>query len=423
MSQPKLRVVTLFSGIGAQERGLKDTGLFDVEVVATSEIDKNAILSYASIHCGLSERMNGYKYPSRREMVEELQSKKIGFNPNSKAVCDWWKVERKKDKTELERYWLAVHLMQNEGDICRVSALPECDLLVFSFPCTDISFSGKQRGLSYADWKAGVSTRSGLVWETVRLLKDYADRGCLPKYLLMENVSALVSKKFIGDFELLNRLISELGYNVYWNVMDAADCGIPQQRRRVFAVYIHKSADTGLMTFPSAVDCKPLKDVLEPVVDDCYVLHTDFWANCLQKLQNRIDLAKLDLPVIVASRGRNPESPSDRRAGITLEQRLEPNERGMCNTLTSVFKDNCVLERVEETGNINGYRLRKLTPVECFRLMGFTSDDVCKCQTAGVSNSALYRQAGNSIVTNCIKLLFEHLYKAQYDNTYKCSDE
>ena len=69
------------------------------------------------------------------------------------------------------------------------------------------------------------------------------------------------------------------------------------------------------------------------------------------------------------------------------------------------------------------YRVRKLTPTECWRLMGLTTDDCEKARVVGVSNSQLYRQAGNGIVANCVELLAEHLYKAQYDNTYKCTDE
>lgn len=72
---------------------------------------------------------------------------------------------------------------------------------------------------------------------------------------------------------------------------------------------------------------------------------------------------------------------------------------------------------------INGYRIRKLTPRECFKLMGLTFEDCDKAAAIGVSNSQLYRAAGNGIVTNCVKLLFEHLFKAQYDPTYKCEDE
>ena len=96
--------------------------------------------------------------------------------------------------------------------------------------------------------------------------------------------------------------------------------------------------------------------------------------------------------------------------------------------------------RVQESGGIsptltttgglcrveyNGFkiRIRKLTEVECFKLMGLTKDDCEKCKAVGVSNSQLYRQAGNGIVTNCIELLFEHLYKSQYNQNFVCFDE
>ena len=69
------------------------------------------------------------------------------------------------------------------------------------------------------------------------------------------------------------------------------------------------------------------------------------------------------------------------------------------------------------------YRVRKLTPTECWKLMGLTKEDIEKAKAVGVSDSQLYKQAGNGIVTNCVELLAEHLYKAQYDNTYKCTDE
>ena len=71
----------------------------------------------------------------------------------------------------------------------------------------------------------------------------------------------------------------------------------------------------------------------------------------------------------------------------------------------------------------NIYRIRKLTPTECWKLMGMTKEDVEKARAVGLSNSQLYKQAGNGLVTNCISLLMEHLYKSQYNETYKCSDE
>lgn len=95
-----LKVVTLFSGIGCQERGIENTGLFNIETVATSDIDKDAIVSYASIHCGLTpELINTYnQYPRREDMVKELTDKNIGYDFMKNKPYDWNKVERKKTK-------------------------------------------------------------------------------------------------------------------------------------------------------------------------------------------------------------------------------------------------------------------------------------------------------------------------------------
>ena len=119
--------------------------------------------------------------------------------------------------------------------------------------------------------------------------------------------------------------------------------------------------------------------------------------------------------IIVASRRRDVDGGT--------EQKLEPNLDGISNSLTTVEKDNYVMEKIGYAIDQLKLRIRKLTPKETFRLMGFTDDDHAKCVALGVSDSQLYRQAGNSIVTNCISLIFEHLYKAQYNSSYACSDE
>ena len=103
----------------------------------------------------------------------------------------------------------------------------------------------------------------------------------------------------------------------------------------------------------------------------------------------------LEDKTIVAMRGRNPENPSDRTVGSPTEQRLEPNSQGICNTLTSVQKDNLVME------NVYDFRIRKLTPRECWRLMDFTDEDFEKAAEVN-SNTQLYKQAGNSIAKNVL---------------------
>lgn len=107
--------------------------------------------------------------------------------------------------------------------------------------------------------------------------------------------------------------------------------------------------------------------------------------------------------ICVAMRGRNPENPGDRRKGINLEQRLEINPQGVVNTLTTVQKDNMVLEKDMK------YRIRKLTPKECWRLMGYTDEDFEKAKNAGVSNSQLYKQAGNAIVKQVLMAIFRQM--------------
>lgn len=103
---------------------------------------------------------------------------------------------------------------------------------------------------------------------------------------------------------------------------------------------------------------------------------------------------------IVAMRGRNTENPSDRTAGSPTAQRLEPNAQGMCNSLTTVQKDNLVMEKQ--------YRIRKLTPRECGRLMGVSDENISKMAAVN-SNTQLYKQFGNSIVVDVMCEMFKNL--------------
>lgn len=153
-------------------------------------------------------------------------------------------------------------------------------------------------------------------------------------------------------------------------------------------------------------------------------------------------------PLICASRGRNPDNPSSRKAGDHTEQRIEVNTKGLSNTLTTVQKDNLVIEpNFEEMlkgtnyarnfgskgkvckedeicgtlqaamgsggGNIpltyNNFRIRKLTPLECWRLMGFDDESFYKAEKVN-SNTQLYKQAGNSIVVNVLYYIFKNLF-------------
>lgn len=427
----KIKLIELFSGLGAQIAAFKRLNI-PCEVVGISEIDKYAIQSY--------EAING---PVR-----------------------------------------------NYGDITQIERLDYADLWTYSSPCQDFSTAGKQQGIYNAD---GSLTRSGLLKHVERLLETSVLYGTQPKYLLLENVKALVSKKFMPDFQRWLDKLEQLGYNNYWQVLNAKDYGIPQNRERVFVVSIRKDVDTKGYKFPSPVPLeKRLKDMLEPWVDEKYYLSEDKVAKFLQNgntnpsgkgingnvctgdISNTLTTNKgeglkikevsntircggggsLDgkhtwdivvEPLCAASRGRNPENPSDRTAGIPTEQTLEINYTGCSNTLTSVQKDNYIVEPfiADDTQGFDGvryydnysptlrsersglkvvepqtnYRIRKLTPRECWRLMGFTDIEFDCAKLSGVSNSRLYQQAGNSIVVDVLVGIFRNLFTNSNKNT------
>lgn len=151
----------------------------------------------------------------------------------------------------------------NLGDITQVnpSDVPDCDLMTWSFPCQSISSAGLQHGLA-----EGSGTRSSLCWNAMRIFEVKR-----PKYLLMENVSALVSDKFIGDFNLLQSSLQKIGYTNFTQLMNAKDYGVPQNRLRVFMVSVLDCSQAYYFPKPFHLE-RRLKDVLETNVPDRYYL-------------------------------------------------------------------------------------------------------------------------------------------------------
>lgn len=461
MKKEKLTANILFSGIGCQERGFQNSNLFNLEVLNTSDICKESVLSYAAIHCGLTNEMveNYPDYPSREEMAKELTEINLGYNPEEDKHFDWFKLIKRKNK-DLEKYWLANKLSHNLGDISKIEELPYADLWTCSWPCTDISVAGKMKGL---DPDSG--TRSSLLWQNIRLLKKAKENNTLPKYIMFENVKNLVSKKFIDNFETLLQLIDETGFNPYWGVLNAKECGIPQNRERLFCLCIRKDIDKNTFYFPVPFDNGlRLKDFLEETVDEKYYISDDK----VEKFKSNFNIESDSVTtrnVVEISSNReykignvyNPKYTGGNYAGNVYDKRgispallqmqgggRQPHiitnggaigiDKSINNTQMIEYA-NCITAR-EDRGISNrksegtaimeihnNIRIRKLTPRECYRLMGLTFEDCDKAADVGVSNTHLYKQAGNGIVTNCVELIAEHLYKAQYDNTYACTDE
>lgn len=290
--------------------------------------------------------------------------------------------------------------------------------------CQDLSFAGKQAGI-----KQG--TRSGLLYEVERLLEDAVENNRQPKYMLLENVKALVSKKFMPDFQHWLNKLDKLGYNNYWQVLNAKDYGVPQNRERVFVISIRKDVDTKGYKFPLPVPLeKRLKDMLEDNVDEKYYLSDDKVTNLITQIKER-DISNTircegsgsldgkhtwDIivePLCAASRGRNPNNPSDRTTGIPTEQRLEINTSGCSNTLTTVQKDNYVIvPKVIQVGNIvdsgnydNPQRGRIYSPYGC-------SPTLNTCQGGGLEPKILedkYKNDRNKTIRTLLRILWKEI--------------
>lgn len=210
-----MKIVSLFSGIGAFEKALDRLNI-DYELVNYCEIDKYASQSYSLVH--------------------EV--------PESKNLGDITKVDTSKFPKDI-------------------------DLITYGFPCQDISLAGKQQGFTHED---GTTTRSGLFFEALRIIEDTK-----PRIAIAENVKNLVSKKFSKEFQIILDSLDKVGYNSYYQVLNAKDYGIPQNRERVFIISIRKDIDPYNILqpfeFPRPIKLeKRLKDMLEEVVDEKYYL-------------------------------------------------------------------------------------------------------------------------------------------------------
>ena len=314
----KIKIIELFAGVGSQAMALRNLGL-DYEVVGISEIDKFAIKSYEAIHG-------------------------------------------------------KVH---NFGDISKIEELPYCDLLTYSFPCQDLSISGKQKGISK-------DTRSGLLLEVERLLLKAKENGTLPKYLLLENVKNLVGKKFIKDFERWLSFLNSLGYYSNWEVLNARDYSIPQNRERVFVV---SSLDNIHYVFPKKEQLKiKMKDLLEDYVPEKYYLSEKY-------LKNFSDMTN--------------------RNGFIRGERFNPRKLEDCDTAFTITTR--AGYRVTDNFIKTGGKIRKLTPLEAWRLMGFSDNDYYAAKSVDISDAQLYKQAGNSIVVTVLETIFRKLFLEKHE--------
>ena len=300
-------MIELFSGIGAQERALRQLNI-PYDVIHTCDCDKDAVLSYAAMRWDLEEEMNNFNFPSQEQMIDELQAKNLGydFQKGKHTITSRTPIDK------LKQYYIADKLSNNLGDISKVKKLPYTDIVTYSYPCTDMSVAGKGEGMvnkcecghswpiNFDDGDRALvcnkcgrtvtsSTRSGLLGQVQRLLAVAKNNDTLPKYLLLENVKPLVGKKFKPQFDSWCNWLNSIGYNTYYEVLNAKHYGIPQNRERVIAVSIRKDVDTGFK-FSETIPLRlRLKDMLEHNVDEKYYINNEKTEALLAQLKDKLE--------------------------------------------------------------------------------------------------------------------------------------
>ena len=378
----KLKVFEAFAGVGSQSMALRNIGI-DYEVVGISEVDRYAIMSYWAIHHNGKIEYD-YTNTTKKEILEEIANKNIAYNFST------YKSEIPKNDNKLMKLYNAHKVIKNYGDIRLINEneLPIFDLFTYSFPCKNISTSGKQDGL-----KEGSNTQSSLIWECRRIIKSKR-----PKYLMMENVKNLVGEKHKPFFDLWCKELEDMGYNNYWKVLNGKYFSVPQNRERVIMISILKEYDKGYeMPTTDKLPMKCIKDILTNDVDEELYLNKKFILNnnCSNN-KGIIISAKLE------------DNRSDRSRIVNIN--------GIMYTLDSMnggAREPKIL--VNKNDNINvysvsGYMVRKLSPLECWRLMGYSDEDFIKARDIGeLSNSKLYERAGRGIVVPMLEKVFEEL--------------
>ena len=366
----KIRLIELFAGVGSQAMALRDLGA-DFESYRVVEFDKYAIKSYNAIH--------GTNFPTLD--IRDIHCEDLGIVDKQNVTY----------------------------------------LLTYSFPCQDLSKAGKQRGMT-----KGSGTRSGLLWEVERILNECKEKDSLPQVLLMENVPDVIGSKNYEDFMKWYATLENMGYQSYYKVLNAKDYGIPQNRERCFMVSILGDYN---YTFPRSIPLKlKLKDMLEESVDEKYYISNKF-LSYLTDTKDRNGFVRAerfnphdiedDYAFSITTSAGNRATDNFIKVkeatkkgyevategdSINLEQPNSKTRRGrvgkqVAQTLTTSCNQGVLG---------NGIRIRKLTPKECWRLMGFTDEDFEKAQKVN-SNTQLYKQAGNSIVKQVLMAIFKQM--------------
>ena len=415
-----IRLIELFAGYGSQALALKYLGI-QFEHWKICEWAIKSIQAYKDIHFGNDNIDYFDKQPFKDDwLISWLTQKGISTNYNEpmtkEQIIRLGEKQRKQIYNNIVSTHNLVNIQQVKGkDLEIVDKDKYCYMMTYSFPCQDLSLAGKGKGMS------DTSTRSGMLWEVERILSECEEK---PQILLMENVPQVHGEGNKEDFNKWQLRLEEMGYKNYWQDLIATDYGIPQTRNRCFMVSILGDYN---YTFPKPIPLKlKLKDLLEDKVDEKYYFITEFKppledieerGNYIQWwkkgwLEHSCRTWKDDKVVETLTTKGETKILLGKQL---LETIIKIKERKICSLdLYNRQVINNDLSQTIDTGYHNSQRLydlkgiRKLTPKECFRLMGVKDEDYDKI-AKNQSDSSLYHLAGDSIVVNVLMAIFKEM--------------
>ena len=331
--------------------------------------------------------------------------------------------------------------------------LPDIDAITFGSPCQDFSLAGNRKGLG--------GERSSLIGEAIRLIGEKR-----PRFFIWENVKGTFSSNNRQDFAAILQTFANIGgYRLEWQLLNTK-WFLPQNRERVYLVG-YLGDGSGGEIFPIRESSRQTNELQRQQGNTCTLTtRYEATANGSYIIERKLDAQEImvksatNQAVIAAMRGRNP---SDRTTGSPTEQRLEINENGTSNTLTSVQKDNLVLHPMQwrrtekgkearknaqakgkdytpfsdghrelvvsdkkEIGTItsqvinkdsligNDIRIRRLTPIECERLQGFPDNWTKEGSEGMISDTQRYKMCGNAVTVDVVEAVANNIRKVVY---------
>lgn len=413
-----IRLITLFSGYDSQALSLKYLGV-PFEHYHTCEWAIKSIQALKDLHFGYD---NGdYSVGlSKDDLVDILVAKGVSADYNKPLTKEQLS---RYPETKLRTIYNNIVATRNLVSICNINGkdLDICDtdkyeyIMTYSFPCQDLSSAGKGAGMEKEN-----GTRSSLLWEVERLLKETKE---LPQVLLMENVPEVIGSKNIKHFAKWIEVLDNIGYRSKWGLLNAKDFGIAQNRNRCFMVSV---LGNYYYNFPKTVPLTlRLKDISEKGVDKKYYLSDKqlvYAFDCNRVCDNtkRGDLGnrKVNPQIAKTISCRGAES---QRADITnfvVEDNSIEYTLGEVRNIINLKRELCnnLIKNglVEESDIIwTDLRIRKFTPKECWRLMGIKDEDYEKV-AKNQSNASCYHLAGDSIVTTVLMAIFGQMFDVNW---------